>query len=357
MKTHVLLLVLLVIFSCTKEEQEKTDIPYQEMYFPSNTSTNWENISLKSAGFNEEEIEELLSFLEDTHTKGFIVLKNGRIVIESYFNGHSINTNHYWASAAKVLTAAVVGIAQEAGHLNINDTSSEYLGDAWTNTFPEQESLITIKHQLSMTTGLDETNFGCTDADCLNYVADAGTRWAYHNGPYTLLQQVVENACGENFRTYFNTKLRTPIGMNGYWYSFGDYEIYTSNTRSMARFGLLALNNYKWNKTPIISDSSYISSLKSSSQDLNKSYGYLWWLNGKSSYRLPGTTIEYEGSLIPNAPEDMYMAIGKNDQRIYILPSSQIVVVRMGDQAYESSLALSEFDINLWEKLNTVINN
>jgi len=53
----------------------------------------------------------------------------------------------------------------------------------------------------------------------------------------------------------------------------------------------------------------------------------------------------------------MFAAMGKNDQRIYVIPSKNIVIVRMGEAAYNTNFALSDFDNLLWEKINAVINN
>ncbi len=96
--------------------------------------------------------------------------------------------------------------------------------------------------------------------------------------------------------------------------------------------------------------------MTSTSQNLNKAYGYFWWLNGKSNYRLPGSEIEYSGTLIPNAPSDLIAGLGKNDQKLYIVPSKNLVIVRMGDNANNSVFGPSSFDNQLWEKLNTLFN-
>lgn len=358
MKHLFLILISLFLVSCTEEPVENDSTPIIEnvLYFPPN-SGEWETMSMSDANFDESNVENLLTYLEEKNTKGFIVLKNGKIVIEEYFNGHSQTTNHYWASAAKTLTGTVVGIAQEEGYLDIANDTSDFLGTGWTSLTDEQEQIITIKHQLSMTSGLnDEIDTDCTVPVCLTYMADAGTRWAYHNAPYTVLQDVITSATEQSFRTYFETKLKDPIGMDGFWFTYMEYlEVYSSSTRSMARFGLLALNDFKWNETPILNDISYVNAAINTSQDLNKSYGYLWWLNGKESYMLPHTQYNFTGSLIPAAPDDMYMAMGRNDQRIYVIPSKKIVIIRMGDRAYEADLTLSTFDNELWEKLNVVI--
>ena len=96
--------------------------------------------------------------------------------------------------------------------------------------------------------------------------------------------------------------------------------------------------------------------MKNSSQNLNRAYGYLWWLNGKSSYRAPGPQAEFSGELIPNAPTDTYAGLGRNDQKLYIVPSMELVIVRMGEDAGEDLLGPSSFDNTLWEKLNDFIN-
>src|SRR5690606_20381412 len=103
--------------------------------------------------WNELQVQPLLDYLEEKNTKSFIVLVNGRIVIEQYFNGHSATAPHYWASAGKTLTAAVTGIAQQQGHLNLDSRVSDYLGTGWTTMLLEKENLITNRHLLTMTSG------------------------------------------------------------------------------------------------------------------------------------------------------------------------------------------------------------
>lgn len=189
----------------------------------------------------------------------------------------------------------------------------------------------------------------------LKYVADAGTRWAYHN-VYVKLQDVVAQTSGQTWSNYFNTKLRDKIGMTGgNWVNLNNLSVYRSTSRNMARFGLLILNQGKWNGNTIVNEN-YISHATSTSQEINKAYGFLWWLNGKSSYHLPQTQFEFNGTLIPNAPSDMFAALGKNDQKIYVVPSKKMVIIRMGEVANPDNptFALSGFDNELWQKINAL---
>ena len=275
--------------------------------------------------------------------------------MENYFNGHSATDPWYWASAGKTLTATVTGIAEQEGFLNINNKVSDYLGTGWTSAPLAKENLITNKHLLTMTSGLNDALGDDVSPANLQYVADAGTRWAYHN-VYVKLQDVVAQATGQTWTNYFNTKLRDKIGMTGgAWIQNDGLSVYWSTTRNMARFGLLALNKGKWEENQIV-PTNYMQNATSTSQNINLAYGYLWWLNGKTSYHLPQSQFQFTGTLIPTAPSDMYCALGKNDQKIYVIPSRKIVIIRMGDAADGSNMALSDFDEVLWEKINAVIN-
>jgi CubicO group peptidase (beta-lactamase class C family) len=322
-----------------------------QLYFPPlGVSTAWDTMSPSELAWCPLQLDTLHNFLDTTNSKAFIVLKNGKVVLEWYFDSFTKDSTWYWASAGKSLTAFLCGVAQQAGALNISDKTSTYLGQGWTIETLQQEDSIKIVHQLSMTTGLRDfvLDQDCTIDTCLKYKATAGTRWAYHNAPYHLLQDVIKQATSApSFQNYMNTTLSSRTGIQGL---IANYVMY-SKPRVMARFGLLMLNKGIWNNDTILKDQAYYNAMVSSSQTLNPSYGYLWWLNGKSSYMLPGTQTIYTGSLVPNAPADMYCAMGKNDQRIYVLPTDSLVVVRMGESAYGTN-ALSDFDNALWALMN-----
>ena len=360
MKKNICLLILLLTFTnCSNDNNSGSDNNYNTMYFPPTNGTDtWETQSISSLGWNQNAVQPLLDYLLLKNTKSFMILVNGRIVMENYFNGHTATTLWKWNSAGKTLTSTVTGIAEQEGFINTNNKVSDYLGTGWTSAPLAKENLITCKNLLKMNSGLDDTLGDDVAPGNLQYVADAGTRWAYHN-VYVKLQDVVEQATGQTWNNYFNTKLRDKIGMSstGVWYNGTGVNlglrIYFSNTRSMARFGLLALNNGNWNGNQVI-NSVYLNQATTTSQNINLAYGYLWWLNGKASYRLPQTQLQFNGSLIASGANDMYMALGKDDQKIYVIPSKKMVVIRMGDAADSANLALSTFDEVLWQKINAL---
>ncbi|MEM6299522.1 MAG: serine hydrolase, partial [Bacteroidota bacterium] len=183
------------------------------------------------------------------------------------------------------------------------------------------------------------------------YEAEAGTRWSYHNAPYTLLDEVLESATGENRNQLTRKYLHETIGMDGVWFQTGFNVPYFSTARSMARFGLLIQQKGSWNGTQLFGDQEYFQAMTTPSQDLNEAYGYLWWLNAGETHRLPRTQFLFPSRLIPSAPAEVFAALGKNDQKIYVWPSEELVFIRMGDSAEESALAASSFDSQLWEKI------
>ena len=347
-------MVLLSVLSCTNDDN--ADQPSDgSMYFPPITGSTWETTPISTLGWNQNAVQALRDYLSQKNTKSFIILVNGKIALEEYFDGQTATDAWEWNSAGKTLVSATTGIAQQEGLLNISDKASDFLGKEWTSMPSDKENMITLRHLLTMTSGNDDSKQWVIKSN-ITYVADAGTRWAYSN-IFQKLTDVVAAASHKDFEAYFNEKLKNKTGMDGYW-NFGTiYTIYHSTARSMARFGLLALNKGKWNNEQILNESFFTESINTS-QSINPSYGYLWWLNGKSKYMVPGEQTVFPGPLVPNAPADMYAAMGASDQRIYVIPGRKMVVVRMGDAANPDnrSFAVSGFDNELWAKINAVIN-
>ena len=326
----------------------------QDLYFPPLEGSEWATRTPLEAGMDPDSVAALTQFLADNNTKGFLLLQDGRIVIEAYFDSFTQDSIWYWASAGKSLMGMLLGLAQEDGYLSIEDPAADYLGSGWTSCPPGGEEAVLLRHQLSMSSGFDDSveptgsADNCFTPDCFICMVEPGTRWAYHNSAYRILQNVLEVATGINKNPYTRQRLGNRIGMEGFWFNY----VFFSTPRDMARFGLLTLAQGVWAGDTILRDTGYFEAMLESSQPANPAYGYLWWLNGKSFYQLPGFQVDLPGSLVPEAPADMVAALGRDDQKIYVVPSHNLVVVRMGESAGGISPSASSFDNQLWQRLN-----
>jgi CubicO group peptidase (beta-lactamase class C family) len=350
MKTlNILSIVVIFVFAASQT--------FGQLYFPPKDNSAWATIAPSDLNWDIQKLGELKDYLEATGTKSFIILKDGKIAVEYYLNDHNQDKPWYWASAGKSLTSCLIGCAEADGLLNLDAASSKYLGDGWSSMTAAQEKNVKVKNHISMTTGLDDDlSFECTDPQCLKYKAEPGTRWSYHNAPYTLCDGIIEGATGKTLNQYFTTRLGSKIGMTGLFIKSDYNNIFYSKARDMAKFGLLVLAKGQWDGVDIIKNPSYIKAMSTSSQSINPAYGYLWWLNGKEKFMLPKAQIVFDGALIPTAPLDMFSALGKNDQKVYVLPSQNIVVIRMGDIATDDGNPVpTKFDVALWKKLSEIM--
>ena len=354
--------VTFTFIACEKNEDNPPVVIDEKLYFPPVNSDTWQTTDPADLNWNTEAIPDLITLLKNGGTRAFIVLKDGKIVIEEYFGKDLLGLTDfnkdkkwYWASAGKTLTAFAVGKAAEQGQLDINQKTSDFLGEGWTSLTSEEESKITVWNQLTMTSGLDDKvqDNSVTTPDQLIFKADSGTRWAYHNAPYTLLQSVISNAVGQDYNDYFDEILTDKIGLDGYWQKLGNNHVYFSNARSMARYGLLILNNGTWDETELL-NADFVSDMVNTSQDLNKSYGYLWWLNGKETYMLPGLQLTFQGKSTPNAPDDMFSGMGKNGQYLCVIPSQNMVLLRLGENP-DNSLVPIQFIDDIWGVMNDIL--
>ncbi len=329
----------------------------QSLYFPPNTGNEWETLDPADLGWCADSLNSLIDYVGSNNSKAFIILKGGKIVVEQYYDSFTADSVWYWASAGKSLTAFLVGMAQQQGLLNIDDPTNQYLGNGWTSCTQEQEDAITIRNQLSMTSGLDDTqgSLDCTIDTCLQYLTPPGTRWSYHNAPYTLLDGVLENASGSTINQFLfnNVSLRT--GIFGLYVQIQFNNVFFSTARRFARFGLLAQNKGIWNQDTLMTDQQYFNQMITPSQDINKSYGYLWWLNGYESYMLPQLQLVFPGYTLPDAPADLYSGIGKDGQYVMVSPSEDMVVVRMGNAPDGlEGLVPTVLGNNIWQRIGNL---
>lgn len=288
------------------------------------------------------DFDELDAFISSTNGTGFAVVEAGTLVHEWYRDETSARRDI--ASAQKSVLSLLVGRAVVDGHFATDTKVDDLIGNGWT-THGETAG-ITVRNLLTMTSGLD---------DELDVVAAPDAVWLY-SGAFAVLFDVLVEATGRELDDLATDWLFGPAGA-------GTAAFYERRTNQFAPTGMVAsisdltsIGTWIVDQTDQQRDQPYAAWLRASfeaDQDLNDSYGSLWWLNGKESFVLPGPSGRSQpGPLIPSAPADMVAALGKDDQKLYVSRDLSLVVVRVGDRAVpEARQALSSFDDQLWSML------
>jgi CubicO group peptidase (beta-lactamase class C family) len=304
---------------------------------------------------------ELLAYLRDQNSTGFIVLRGGETLIErtwpapqspvfaNFVHGTSANGQllEDVASQQKSFVAVLVGIAVDRGLIDTDRPVSAYLGPGWSRATPEQEAAIRVVDVLTMSSGLNER---------FEYAAPVGTRFFYNTPVYAVTKAILAQASGKTLDEITRSWLTEPLGMRDTSWrqrpaALGDVGNPTglvTTPRDSALFGRMILaGGVAPDGRRIISQESLRAMLAPS--PVNPSYGRLWWLNGAtSSVRADGQPRS--GPLIPSAPADLVGAFGFLDRRLYVVPSLNMVVVRTG-----AAVSDRAFDEHLWQRLMRVL--
>ncbi|MCA9178876.1 MAG: serine hydrolase [Planctomycetales bacterium] len=327
-------------------------------YFPptnGESGNEWETIAPAKAGWDETKLQTALNFAGENRSSGVVILHRGRILAEQYWEVGGPMANAYRervlvgqdgagraiedvASAQKSVVAILVGMAQQRGLLQLNEPVDKYLGQGWSAATPEQERAITIRHLITMTSGLNEER---------EYEAPPGAKWSYNTTVYAQTMLVLEKATKQDRNALTKQWLTGPRGMaDSRWVRRRAANVqavnaygFATTARDLARFGLFALAEGSWQGKPVLDDRDFLRQATTTSQSLNPFYGYLWWVNrdAKQPQRRRTST----------APADMFSANGALNRRCFVVPSLELVVTRLGVQPAGNRA----FDQRLWELL------
>ena len=292
--------------------------------------------------YNKYELsKEDREYLEDHETVAYLVIQNGKVLYEEYWDGYGKESHSNIFSATKSIVSLLIGIAIDEGKISSID---EPIGNYLIEFRDDERGKITIKELLTMSSGLDwdeayssptsittKAYYGkklrevSTDQ---NLIEKPGVRFRYQSGNTQLLAFIVEEATKETISKYAERKLWKPMeAMNSALWSVdkkgGDEKsfcCFNTNARDAARFGQLVLNNGKWNDKHLVSDSYIHDATKAANYILNEEktapldfYGYQYWI------------LPYQKMNIP------YMR-GHRGQYIYSIAEKNAVIVRLGKQ-------------------------
>ncbi|MFJ5563880.1 serine hydrolase domain-containing protein [Lysinibacillus xylanilyticus] len=277
------------------------------------TTINWHTVKPESIYMNNEKLSKLENTIKSDYNNinGIVIIRNGNLAYEKYFNGKSPDDCHHVASVTKSVLSALIGIAIDKGYINsieekVLDFFPKYISDA-----NKQKQQITIRHLLTMTVPYpyedwhEPLDILCQQQDWIKYTLDIigenGELGAfkYSTAGAHLLSAILTESTGKSARAFANEHLFTPLGMkeipNNKMNAYGFDDLFGKNvkgwvhdpnghstggwgltltTRDMARFGYLYLNNGVWDHKRVLSETW----IRESTEMNHNNYGYLWWL-------------------------------------------------------------------------------
>ncbi|TFH02719.1 MAG: class C beta-lactamase-related serine hydrolase [Candidatus Thorarchaeota archaeon] len=308
-------------------------------YLPSNAITyfpddEWTATTPEEQGMDPTILDDMMQFIEDQEVpiKGLVVTRNGYIVKEGYWFYNTELSTHQIFSCTKSFTGALVGIAIKEGFIdNVSQKVLDFFPEMTIENMDSRKEAMTLEHVLTMTTGLDwnEWNTSYQNPENMYYqmfgspnpiqfflnlptVYDPGTHWVYTTGASHLLSAIIQEATSMTTRNFAEEYLFDPLNMTiGGWavdlqgINNGGTQLYVS-CRTMAKLGLLYLNNGTWDGREIMTGEYVAQSIyPHTSIDATRHYGYQWWLNTN---------------------EGFYSARGSNGQYIIVVPEYNIVI-------------------------------
>jgi CubicO group peptidase (beta-lactamase class C family) len=266
-------------------------------------------------------------------TRSLLVIYKDKIIAEKYDKGFDKNSKILGWSMTKSITSAMFGILQKQGKYDIYKPAPI---KEWQN---DERKLITTNDLLHMNSGLEweEKYDKICDATKMLFEAEnmsrvqlekpaafkPNTHWNYSSGTTNLLSGILRKQfkTHQEYLDFWYTDLIDKIGMNSMVIETdmaGNYvgsSYGWATTRDWSKFGLLYLHKGNWNGEQIL-DESWVKYTATPTNTSNGRYGGHFWLNASGHF--------------PDVPKDMYYCSGFQGQMVAIIPSLDLVIVRMG---------------------------
>jgi CubicO group peptidase (beta-lactamase class C family) len=284
-----------------------------------------------------------------------LVYRGGKLVLEEYFYNHDRDRLHQMRSATKSVVSAVVGLAVDRGLLREDEGVIPRMPyERYANPDPRKDA-ITLRDLLTMQSGLACDDWDASSpgneskvyqsSDWVKFVLDLpmqdapGTRGRYCSGNVKLAGRMVELATRTPLVTFAQRHLFTPLGIRAddlRW----NYTLEASNAetfsqlylrpRDMLKLGILFHQHGQWQGRQVLSREWVARSTAAHSTVGDQRYGYFWW-------------HQWTNAAMPEGPRrvDMLVATGNGGQKIYIVPSLDLIVVMTGGSYNRSSPSMT----------------
>ena len=287
-------------------------------------ATEWKTSTPEEQALDPDSLSEIYNYIEkDGRINSFLIVKNGYLVVEEYYNEYDENSQHNIYSCTKSIMSALIGIAVDNGHIkSVDEKVLDFFPEYEFKYTDERKKEVTIEHLLTMTSGLKfgelqipYTSEGnpfiqmINSEDWIQFVLDKpvihtpGTTFDYSSGSSHVLSAILQKATGTDSLSYAVNYLFGPLGISeaDIFWEIDPQGIYVGGSwlhmrpRDMAKFGLLYLNKGKWNGNQIIPRKWVEKSTRSLVHvEDYADYGYQWWVESNTMYFAEG----YRGQFI-----------------------------------------------------------
>ena len=298
-------------------------------YWP---TKGWRASAPEAEGFDSAKLAAGLLALQKqgTHINSLLIVRNGHLILDAYFDPYTGSFPHKLASVTKSVTASVLGIAIDRGKLRLDQPMVSFFPDRNIANLDGRKQTVTVQNLAEMKNGMDS---GCLAEDehtldvmrsnpdwvqaalDRKMVGDPGTRFCYDSPGMHLLSTIVQKATGVTQFEYARQNLFEPLGIQnvmwqrdpqGHTRGWGDLYLHP---RDAAKIGYLWLHDGRWDDKQIISARWLADMLKPHGNAGDDDYGYGIWVARATP------------------PNDSYFAVGGGGQYIRVYPSYEVIVV------------------------------
>jgi CubicO group peptidase (beta-lactamase class C family) len=271
-----------------------------------------------------------------------LVLFDGDVAFERYDNGGASDRMQMLASGSKSFVGVAAVAAVQDGLIKLDDRVSEAIPQWKADA---QKSQITYRQLLTLTSGLSPSEHPVKAPAWHEIIqkpmlADPGERFLYGGNQHNALAYALQQKLGgEKFEDYLNRRILDLIGVKLQWrFRCADGHPQVAGgafmtARDWAKFGELVRRGGKWNGQQVVEEKLLAMCFEGTAQ--NPAYGLTWWLKKpvSSDLRRLIPTLSREWGDVANSqmlPDDLIAACGAGKQRLYIIPSLRLVIVRQG---------------------------
>ena len=302
-----------------------------------------------NSSISQESLNKISNYAEAKNSSALLVLHRGELILERYWQGFTPSSTFNSMSMSKTIVALLIGIASAEGEIKSElEPVANYIPE-WSNG---DRSKITIQDLLYMQSGLqnrDNTEnplsdlvrmYAGKDADAvaINIPAQGDPQqiFSYNNANTQILSQILERATGESYAAYLSRQLWQPLAasdayiwldrQNGNPKSFC---CLFATPRDWAKVGQLFINGGTVDGKQVVPYDWLDKMVRSS--PIEPKYGYHLWLEARTK---DNSATDVDASR-PFLTKDVFYLDGASNQRVYVIPSQELVIVRVGEKSQQ----------------------